>query len=278
MPPSTDTSPKQAAQEAADSTSVEWAARVGLVARGLIWLTIGLLALQIALGGGGGEDADRHGALRAIADKPHGHSTLVALLGGFLGYALWRLLEAAVGHRGDDRATRVGKRLLSLGRAVLYLAFSYTTVKFLAGGGSNGGSSGSDHTKPLTARIMSHTGGQLVVGAAGSAIIVGSLVVVVQALRGKFRDKLEAQATTIEWVTATVGRTGLIVRGLVFALIGWFVLRSAIEYDPDNARGLDDSLRALATHPFGPALLTIAAIGLLSFALWSFLEAWQRRI
>lgn len=278
MPTSTATSPKQAAQEAADSKPIEWAARLGLVARGMIWLTIGLLALQIALGSGGGEEADRHGALRAIADKPLGHSTLVALLIGFVGYAVWRLLEAAVGHRKDDGATRVGKRLLSFGRAGLYTAFSYTTVKFLAGGGSNGGSSGSDHTKPFTARVMSHTGGQLIVGAVGSAIIIGSLIVVVQALRGKFLDKLEDQATTIERITATVGRTGLIVRGLVFALIGWFVLHSAIEYDPEKARGLDDSLRTLADQPFGPALLTIAAIGLLSFALWSFLEAWQRRI
>lgn len=278
MPTTTATSPKRAAQDAADSRPVEWAARLGLVARGVIWLTIGLIALQIALGGGGGEEADRHGALRAIAEKPLGHSTLVALVIGFVGYSVWRLLEAAVGHRDDDGATRSGKRALSLGRALLYSAFTYTTVKFLAGGGSNGGSSGSDHTKPLTARVMAHSGGRLVVGAVGSAIIILSLIVVVQALRGKFLDKLEGQATTVERLTATVGRTGLIVRGLVFALVGWFVLHSAIEYDPDKARGLDDSLRTLAAQPLGPALLTIAAIGLLAFALWSFLEAWQRRI
>src|SRR5205085_3437492 len=88
---------REAAQQAEDSATVSWLARLGLASRGVIWLIIGLLAVQVALGNQ--TQADKNGALRAIADKPFGEGLLVVLAIGFLGYAAWRRLEGAVGHR-----------------------------------------------------------------------------------------------------------------------------------------------------------------------------------
>src|SRR3954447_4744351 len=91
---------RDAARDAEDSTTVEWLARLGLASRGVIWLVVGLLAVQVALGNN--TQADKNGALRAIADKPLGELLLVVLAIGFLGYAAWRLLEGAVGHRDES--------------------------------------------------------------------------------------------------------------------------------------------------------------------------------
>lgn len=272
MPSSTDTSPKQAAREAADSKPVEALARLGLVARGVIWMTIGLLALEIASGGGG--EADRQGALRAIAAKPFGHTLLVVLLVGFCGYALWRALEAAVGHRDEDGAKRTGKRLVSASRTVIYGFFAVTTVSFLASGGAKKG----DNTKPMTARVMEHSGGQLLVGAIGAALIVGGLVIAIRAIRADFLDKLGPTPGWVRSTAAWVGRVGLISRGLVIALVGWFLLDAAISFDPQDAKGLDQSLRTLAHQPYGGWLLSVVALGLLMFALWSWIEARYRKI
>src|SRR5688572_2612577 len=104
---------KDAAREAEDSAPVEWLARLGFCARGVIWLVIGVLALRIA--SGDSSRADKEGALEAIAGQPLGEVLLVVLLVGFLGYAAWRLLEGAVGHRDADAGQkRARKRLVSL--------------------------------------------------------------------------------------------------------------------------------------------------------------------
>jgi hypothetical protein len=263
---------KEAAEQAADSKPVEWLARLGLVARGVIWMTIGLLALQIALGGGG--EADRKGALRAIAAKPFGHGLLIALILGFCGYAVWRLVEAAGGHRDEEGAKRWVKRLASAGRGLLYASFAYSTISFLSSPGSQGG----DNTKPMTVRVMSHSGGRWLVGAVGLAVLIGGLVIAVRGVRAKFLKKLRPLSGAMRTAARVLGRVGLVGRGLVVALVGWFLLHAALAFDPNSAKGLDQSLKTLAGQPYGPFLLGAAALGLVSYGLWSFIEARYRKV
>src|SRR4051812_1567606 len=157
---------KEAAREAEDSTTVTWLARLGLFSRGVIWLVVGLLAVQVALGDH--TQADKNGALRTIADKPLGEGLLVLLAVGFLGYASWRLLEGAVGHRdADDDKSRWAKRIASLFRGGVYLVLAGSTAKFLFSENS------SDKTKPLTARVMSQPGGRTLVFAVGVGLVIG---------------------------------------------------------------------------------------------------------
>src|SRR3954466_6910456 len=157
---------RDAARDAEDSTTVEWLARLGLVSRGVIWLVVGLLAVQVALGDNA--QADKNGALRTIADKPLGEGLLVLLAVGFLGYAAWRLLEGAVGHRDEDEEPkRWAKRTASLFRGGVYLVLAGSTAKFLFSQNS------SDKTKPLTARVMSQPGGRLLVLAIGAGLVIG---------------------------------------------------------------------------------------------------------
>lgn len=75
-----------------------------------------------------------------------------------------------------------------------------------------------------------------------------------------------------EWVRQ-IGRIGIGARGLVFALIGAFLVQAALQRDANQARGLDGALAALAQWPGGPWLLTFAALGLIVFGLYSILCA-----
>src|SRR5262245_52569011 len=77
---------------------VEWAGRAGLLAKGLSYALIGILAIQIPLGHGG-QATDRKGVLRQLATESWGAAALIALAVGFAGYALWRIIDALVDRR-----------------------------------------------------------------------------------------------------------------------------------------------------------------------------------
>src|SRR4051794_33794515 len=175
---------KEAAREAENSTTVDRLARLGLVSRGVIWLVVGLLAVQVARGDN--TQADKNGALRTIAAKPLGEGLLVLLAVGFLGYAAWRLLEGAVGHRDEDEEPkRWAKRIASLFRGGVYLVLAGSTAKFLVNQDSH------DQTKPLTARVMSEPGGRSLVLAIGAGLLIGGIAMGVRAIRQKFEELIE---------------------------------------------------------------------------------------
>jgi hypothetical protein len=75
-----------------------------------------------------------------------------------------------------------------------------------------------------------------------------------------------------------LGQVGLIARAAVFALVGYFLIRAAIAFDPRDAVGLDGALERLRHQDFGPLLVGLAAAGLLTFAAFSFAEARYRRL
>jgi hypothetical protein len=259
------------ARRAERSTPVDRMARFGLVSRGIVWLLVGLLALDIA--SGGGARADRNGAFAVIKDQPFGGVLLTALAVGFAGYGLWRLLQAAVGHQ-DERADtkRWAKRGASLFRGVVYVGLAVSTLHFLTSG------SGGDNTKPVTARAMAEPGGTLLVGLVGASLVIGGLVMAVRGLKQDFDDDLKPVPHRWRTPVKVVGTVGMVGRGLVFALLGWFLVDAAVTFDANKAKGLDAALKTLAKEAYGSVLLTAAAVGLMAFALWSFAEARWRKI
>src|SRR5450755_17151 len=137
---------KNAAAGAAASKPMDWAARAGLTARGVVWIVIGILGVLLAQGAQG-KPADQKGALQELLTKPYGNILVVLMAIGFLGYALWRLSEAATGVTGEGKKT--GPRLQSLARGIAYLVLAGTAVSALVGSGS----SQSSQQESLTARV-----------------------------------------------------------------------------------------------------------------------------
>ncbi|MEU0742999.1 DUF1206 domain-containing protein [Streptomyces sp. NPDC006134] len=270
------------ARRAANGSVAEGAARAGLAARGVIYLLVGLLALRIAFGDGR-RQADRGGALAELADRPFGAVLLWALGAGLVGMALWRLSEALFGAVGPD-GRKAKKRLASAARCVFYGFVAYSVLAFAArpGGTSGGGAGGSGdrQSRDVTARVLEAPAGQWAVGAAGAAIVVAGVVIGVQALRRSYRKKLKPGELT-PWARRLVDVTGVgggVARGLVFAAAGAFAVRAAVDYRPQEAKGLDDTLRSFAGTPLGPWLLACVAAGLVLFGVFSFALARWRRV
>lgn len=265
------TTVKQHARRAEQSDAASWGARAGFVSRGLLWATIGVLAMRVA--GGSGEKADKQGALAALRDQPLGAVLLIALAAGFAAHALFRVLEGTVGRRDeDDGRKKALKRAWSWCRVVVYGFLAVSTVRFLMSGGSGGG----DEADKPTAQVMELPAGPWLVGLVGGGIVLAGLVMTVRGFKQDFPDDLRPPSGRARTVVERIGTAGLVGRGLVYALVGSFLVRAAVTFDPEEAKGLDASLRTLADQPFGTGLLLFAAACLLSFALWSFVQARYR--
>lgn len=249
------------------------AGRAGFAARGVIYLLIGYLALRIAFGQGG--EADRQGALRHVASGPFGTVALWLLAAGFACMALWRASLALARPRSREKtAGRVGHAA----RAVFYASVCAATAAYAAGSG--GGSSSDQTSRDWTATVMKLPGGRLVAGAAGVVVIVAGLAVAVRALRGAFLKKLDtgAMSRRTRQVVTVLGTGGNVSRGVIYCGVGVFVLTAAIRFDPDRAKGMDDTLRAFAHTAAGPWLLVAVAVGLVLFGGFSFACARWRRL
>ncbi len=263
-----------AARRASDSPAARALARAGLVARGVIYILIGWVAILVALGQTS-QHADQQGAVQLLASEPYG-LVLLWLLGiGFAGYALWRLSEAAFGVTGEGNGA--GPRLKSLVRALIYAGFAYLTFEIISGAG---GASQTKKQQDLTAGVMHHTGGRWLVGIVGLVIVIAGLTLVFEGIRRKFLRYLQlSQLSTrmrrlVEWL----GVIGTAARGAVFALAGVLVLEAAITYQPSKAGGIDKALLTLRNQPFGEFLLILAALGLVTFGVYGLCEARWRRV
>nr|WP_235002006.1 DUF1206 domain-containing protein [Actinacidiphila paucisporea] len=247
------------------------AGRAGFTARGVIYLLVGYLALRIAFGEKG-DEADRQGALRQIARQPFGTGLLWLLAAGLACMALWRGANALIG--GES----TGKRLAAGGRAVFYAVLCWGTATYAAGAG--GSSSSDKKSKDVTASLLKLPGGRWIAGAVGVGLCVAGVVIAVRALRRKFLKKLETGRMgrrTRAAVTAT-GTGGGAARGGVYAGAGAFAVVAAVRFDPNKAKGMDDTLRSFAHTPAGPWLLVVVAAGLMLFGLFSFASARWRRL
>jgi hypothetical protein len=275
----------------------EWAARIGLAARGVVYLALAVVVGQIALGDHD-DQASKQGAVAKVAEQPFGRALVVLLALGLLCYALWRLIEAIAGS-DDDGAKDAAKRAGNVGRAVLYGALFASTLPFVFGdsgsatgsaqtsgtgasGGAGGAASGGSGSggQAWTARVLGWPGGRWLVGAVGLALVGVGLYNGYRAVSGKYRKKLKTEElgpreSTVVNGVATVGLFG---RLAVFGLVGGFLLHAALAFDPNDPVGLDASLRNLAGKSFGPLLLLVLAVALVCYAAFSFAEARWRRV
>jgi hypothetical protein len=247
-------------------------ARAGLAARGFVYLLIGWLSIQIALGHGG-RQADRNGALQTVSRSPGGSALLWLLVAGFAGLALFRFVEAWYGRAGrNGRST--GARLQSLGGGICYAAVCGATAGFAVG--TNRSQSDNTESKDFTWRAMHDLpAGRWLVLVVGLVFVASGVLLCRSVLRRRFMEALD----TDENAVMLLGVVGGCARALVFAAIGVFLCYAAVTFDPGKAQGVDGTLREFADTPAGPWLLVLVGLGLVAFGAFSFCEArWHRLI
>lgn len=244
-------------------------ARLGYVARGVVYLTVGGLALLAALGKGG-ETTDSKGALLEIMSQPFGDLILVIIIVGLFGYAAWRLVQAI---KDTDDHGRSGKGL-AVRAGLLVSAVTHTLLALWAigmltgiGGGANDGSR----------QLMASEWGQWLLLAVGIAVIGAGLAHIYKGWTARFERYMKVPRQKQAWTTP-ICRFGLLARGVVWCIVGVFLIESAWQAHGGEVRGMAAALEALRATSFGPWLLGVVAAGLFAFGLYSLLEAVYRRV
>jgi len=267
-----------AARTATSSTAVR-IGRLGFAARGAVYLIVGWLSLRAAAAGEG-TATDKQGALEAIAQQPVGIMLLVAITVGLFAYAAWSLVRAVFDpeRRGHDAGGLVARGGFAVA-TVSYAGLALAAANLAMGSGSAG--KGSDaSTQDWTARLLGAPFGPTLVIAVGVALFAVAGTEFVRAYTASFRKHLSLGGLRSEprrWIVR-IGRMGLVARGVVFALIGLFLIEASRHQDAGEAVGLGGALQKLAEQQYGQTLLGVVASGLVMYGLFSFVEARYRRL
>jgi len=256
---------------------VERLGRAGFVAKGVLYLVVAALAAKVALGSG--EQADRDGALREIAQQPFGRGLLALLALGLFGYAAWRVAQGVYDRdaKGDD-APGLAKRAGAVARGFWYGGLGVLTVLKIVGADSGGGGGASEDR--TTAGILGLPGGRYLVFAAAAAFFAAAGWNAWRAITCNFRKRLRTQrmGDAEETAATGVGIVGHVARAVVWSLVGLFLAKAAWQFDPKETRGLDATLREVASQPYGTFLLLAVAAGLAAYGLYCFVQARYRDV
>lgn len=261
---------KQKASEAKDESKpwIRRLGRFGYMSQGFVYILIGVLAFMTATGVGG-DTEDTNGALQTLASMPFGEVVLWLVGIGLMGYVVWMFIRASVdtGHFGKG-IKGVFVRAGFVGSALIYASLAFNAFSFAT---HSGGSGGNDE-KTYSQILLSQPFGQWIIGAIGIGIIVYALYEGYKAISGLFlKEFKKAEMNKHEWnLTRTIGRMGLVSRAIVFALIGVFLIQTALNADADDTQGMDGALYELSQQPYGQWLLGVVAIGLILFGVYGY--------
>ena len=253
--------------------------RIGYLAKGVVFICVGLLSAAAALRGSA-RATDSRGVMQSIVQQPFGHGLLLALIGGLVCYILWRTLAALTDaeHRGSD-AKGLALRARSLVIAGIYCGITAAAMKTWSGAsGSRGG--GDRAAQDWTATALATPFGSWTVMLIGAAVIAGGAYQCYRAYGEKFEEKLELgelSAQSREWITR-ICAFGIAARGVVFGIAGVLLIQAGLQSNPAKARGLAGALNSLIAQPFGRWLFAVVAAGLAAYGVYACVKARYGRI
>ncbi|MHA6695939.1 DUF1206 domain-containing protein [Homoserinimonas sp. A520] len=253
-----------------DNAAMRAAARVGFVVNGLLHVLIGLIAVEVAFGTGG--EADTGGAMSQVAATPGGLAVLWAVLVGLWGLAAFQLLETAL-VTGVDKDSW-GARAKEGGKAIAYAFVGATALSFIVGRSPDSG----DQATGFSAQLLSSPGGVLALLLVATMVAAVGVYFVAKGIRQHFLHDLNLPGGTTRRVTVVIGTGGYVAKGIAVVVVGILFGLAALSADASEATGLDGALKALAALPFGTVVLSVIALGLVSYGVYCFVRAVHARL
>jgi hypothetical protein len=255
-------------------------ARAGYAAKGVTYVMVGVLAILAAFSYSSGKTGGTSVAMASLLDRPFGWVALVLIAVGLAGYALWCLVLAVADPEREGRDLKgLRKRFVHLFKAVAHLGLVGVAVGLLVGVAFS--SRERDAIEEWTARLMTLPLGIWLVAIAGGCVVGAGIFQMYKAWRPEQVDdqlrtwQLPERARSL---VHAIGRFGVAARGVVFGIVGAFMLVAAYRANPEEAKGVGRALAFVQQQWEGRYLLALVALGLVSYGLFQLILARYRRI
>ncbi len=259
---------KTTAEVVVKGTWVEGLARFGYLVRGILYLIVGLLAVQVAIGARNSVEG-KEGALTAVSTQPFGKVLLIVMIVGLAGYSLWGLLRAALDPMKKGTSVKgIAERLGYLVSGVSYGALIIPAINLIRGSGSE-----EENAEEGTAFLLAQPLGHWLLFVIGVVAMGGAVGQAYIGISAKFKKDFKQSEMGEHELAISIfaGRLGHIARAVVFGMVGFFLVQAAWRSDPGESQGLEGTLTALAEGDKGGVGLIVVAVGLMAFGVYSIL-------
>ena len=251
-------------------------ARFGFAAKGVVYIVIGYLA-ALAPVGLRRHPTGVHGALVTLLRQPIGSLLLAVIAFGFATFGIWLIIRAAVDPEHEGRSwSAIGIRIGWAFGGLTHFGVVVAAIHMIIGYATR---DDEIEARDWTATILAYPLGRWIVAGVDVGILIYGLLQIHHGLLDRLDPRLAlggVSETSRRWIRA-VCRFGMTARGVVFSMLGAFLIRAAYDFNAKEARGLGGTLRELAAEPHGRALLAIAALGLIAFGVYMLVLGRYRR-
>lgn len=256
--------------------SVRKIARVGMFAKGVVYVILGVLTAMAAFGQGG-QKAGKNTTLQFLYEQSFGKILLGILAIGLICYVVWRFIQAFRDpeNKGDDKSG-IGTRIGYAASGILYGILAFEAIRILLTSGASGGGGGGSQKETIVSMLLSQPFGQILVGIVALVFFGKAAYQIYRAVSGKFAKKIQDSELDhrVKDILRKAGFAGYVSRGIVIAIIGYLFLRAAIEANASKAGGTQDAFQFIqSSTTWGTILLGIIAIGLACYGVFMFVKA-----
>jgi hypothetical protein len=250
-------------------------AKIGLIAKGIVYCIVGVLAFMAAfnIGGGTAQAADKKGVFQTILEQPFGKFLLALVSIGLFFYALWRIFQALKDTENKGNGLKgLSRRGSYLFSGAVYGALAFYAAKLVMGSHQ---SQGSDSRQTLAQKLLEQPFGAWLAGAVAIGIILTGLNQIYRGWSGKYKKKVQSAGLKheTEAVLIRAGKFGYVARGIVWIIIGYLFLQAALHANPKEAGGTGRAFQFLEEASYGPFLLGAVAVGLFCYGVFMFMRA-----
>lgn len=248
--------------------------RLGWVAKGVVYVLIGVLAFALAReGAGGAEDASSGGAVASIVERPYGRLLVVVVGVGLVLYALWRLFTVVL--PGDWTGKALAERIGYFFSAIAYGSLAFTIAQVArSGNGAEARNREDRMVSDWVGRLMGETAGRWLVGLVGVVVAGVAVAFAHKAITRSFeRDLTAIPDERRRQAVVRSGQLGLLARAMSFGLIAFFLVRAAWTFHPEQVGGIDGSLRQFTGYQWGRFVVGAIAVGFVLYGLFCVLSA-----
>lgn len=254
------------------SSGIKSIARAGLIAKGIVYCLLGLLAFMAAfhIGGTSSSDADKKGVFSFVQQQPGGRVLLALIAVGLFCYCIWRFISAFRNREGEERKKLWGRRIRYTISGLIYLSLAvYAAAMVLEkqkGGGGN---------KAMLSQVFDKPYGQLLAGLLAVVLAITGIYQGYYGISEKYRKHVNTMRlndkASINLMVA--GKIGYLARGFVWLIISWMLAKAAWTENASEAGDTSGAFSYLRGGWYGPYVMGVVATGLICYGLFNFIRA-----